>query len=132
MRRIAEEFASALDDDQFERAASLLGQDCCCRMRDREIRGRGEVMQSFIDASAWAHARIERVAYTHAIEYAGERVATIRFFDDFEHGGSRIHHESLMHLTLGADGLIERLVLDEPPGEREGVMTLLREAGVEI
>lgn len=101
-------------------------------MRDREIRGRGEVMQSFIDASAWAHARIERVVYTHSVEHAGERDATVAFSDDFEHRGARILHESRMHVTLGADGHIESLVLDEPPGERERVLTLLREAGVEI
>ena len=89
-------------------------------------------MQSFIDASTWAHARIERVIYTHEVERAAERAATVLFNDDFEHRGSRIHHECRMHLALGADGLIDRLVLDEPPGEREEVLTLLREAGVEI
>ena len=129
---LAERFADALDRNDFAAAGELVSEDCAYSAASKEYRGRAEVMQSFMDASAWARERIERVTYRHSILLADDRAATIRFIDDLEHGGKRIIHECLMHLTLGGGGTIASLALEEPPGERDRVMALLREAGVEV
>jgi len=127
---VAEQFASALDTDGFSEAARLLDEDCLYRTRGKEIRGREHVIDSFMEASKWAHSSLDKIVYEHTLDVQSEGAATIRFVDIFEHRGRQIVHACLMHVELGPNALIRRLTLEELPGERERVDAFLQAVGV--
>jgi hypothetical protein len=122
---IAERFACALDADDFPAASRLLAEDCQYKTGRNDLRGREQVISSFREASTWARARFETVTYEHALEPKSESATVIRFVDIFEHRGRRLVHVCLMHVAFGTDSLIQSLVLEELPGEREQLLAFL-------
>jgi len=126
---VAERFASALDADDFLEAAHLLEEDCLYSTHGREIRGREHVMASFVEASDWAHAHLDKITYEHTLVHS-QAAATIRFVDIFEHRGQKVRHECLMHVDTGPNDRIRRLTLEDLPGERERVGAFLEAFGI--
>ncbi len=54
-------------------------------------------MASFMEASDWAHANLDKVTYKHSLAMHSRETTTIRFVDIFEHRGQKVGHECLMH-----------------------------------
>jgi len=109
---VAERFASALDADDFLEAAHLLEEDCLYSTHGREIRGREHVMASFVEASDWAHANLDKITYEHTLVHS-QAAATIRFVDIFEHRARRFDTNVLctwkLDRTTASGALLSRI-----------------------
>lgn len=127
---IVEAFATALDHDDYESAQSYLHADCRYEVGAEKLIGRSAVIDSFRDNSKWAHSHLDKIVFFHTIERCDEHECVIKFIDLLEHAGKQGRHECLMHVAINGDGLIEKLLLEDLPGEKQKVNEFLSSVGI--
>src|SRR5256885_8092831 len=97
VRRAAEVFAQALDQNDFDAVVGMLTPDC---QYDRTtgtlesegiIIGPAAIAASYKSHDEWARQHLDRVDYSSTVVSVKGRAATIRFEDDIEKAG-RSHH----------------------------------------
>ena len=127
---VIEAFAKALDEDDYALAASLLNIDCSYELTGQTLEGRDAVINSFRSSSEWAHANLDEVVFIHSLEDCNDCTSAIRFVDFIKHKNNQMRHECLMHTVINSDGLIQKLRLEDLPGEKRRVAEFLASVGV--
>jgi hypothetical protein len=122
--------ARALDADDFQTAARWIAIDCEYDARGEMLRGREAIIASYAASSAWGRERLT-VTYASEVEAPAGREVPVRFTDDLGHGERTHRYRCRQRFTVGSDGLVERIVHEEIPGEREALEAFFRECGIE-
>ena len=120
---LIERFAVALDADDYQTVASLLADDVEYFTGDKTIVGRDAVVESFRSASRWGRTAFDELTFLH--EIAPDKPLDIRFIDILVKKGERFTLDHTMHVGISVTGLIERLDLTYPSGERERLAAFL-------
>ena len=91
--QVAAALASALDADDFESVAEMLGDDVEYRIGDVVHQGPDAVVASYRNGSASARRIFEQVEYSHEIiGLVGEHTVRIDYADDLSADGEHIEH----------------------------------------
>jgi hypothetical protein len=122
--------ARALDADDFEAAARWISLGCEYDARGEILRGREAIIASYAASSAWGREHLS-VAYTSEVEPPIGREVPVLFTDDLGHGERTHRYRCRQRFTVGGDGLIERIMHEEIPGEREKLEAFFRQCGIE-
>jgi len=134
-RDLLEQWAAALDADDFGRVRALLSPHCVYRMRDTELVGPDAICGSYAEAAAWGRSKLDGLVYESSLTETGagtgHGAGTVRFVDHLEHAGERHTHTCEQQVELGEDGLIARIEHRDLPGEREAVEAWFEKVGLE-
>ncbi len=134
VRLVAQAFADALDQNDFDRAASLLSVDC--RYDTRSTPGAGMLIgaSAIINSYRWhdqrARTAFDRVDYLSEVEEVDGSAALVRFTDDLEKDGERHTYSCYQRLSIGASGQITAIAQQEIEGQRAALDAFTKRVGV--
>jgi hypothetical protein len=134
-RDVVEQFAAALDRDDFGRVRALLSPRCVYAIRDERLEGPDAICGSYAEAAAWGRSKLDELVYESEVVDprvgAGHGAATVRFTDRMRHAGSAHVHTCEQRVELGADGLIASIEHVDLAGEREKASAWFEQVGLE-
>lgn len=128
----ARRFAEALDRDDFESAAGLLSAHCVYEARAGRFTGASAVVGSYREASDWVKCHLESVSYTSHVEAMDGAQAAVLFVDHIGHLGRSHTYRCRQILTIGPNGLIDKIQHMELPGEREALSGFLASVSLSL
>jgi limonene-1,2-epoxide hydrolase len=129
MIALAEQFARALDREDYDEAARLLAPDCEYLSPKETLVSTQAIVASYREAGDWVKANIDAVAYESSVRSEGSD-AVVTFVDRLTHAGQSHTYACEQVLSFASDGAIRRIVHRELPGQREAVDAFLGRAGV--
>jgi hypothetical protein len=122
--------ARALDADDFETAARYLSPECEYEARGELVLGREMVIASYAASSAWGREHLATLTYVSEVESPSGSEVPVLFTDDLSQGGREHRYRCRQRFTVGADGLVSRIVHEEIPGEREALDSFFLDCGL--
>jgi hypothetical protein len=128
--KVVEQFAAALDREDYGAARALLSPDCTYQVRSKVLRGPDSIVGSYKANGEWGAANIDSIEYrSHIEENVGKRFV-VRYEDHLLHSGKRLTHACQQLVELDASGRISRIEHMDLPGEREALEAFFRETGI--
>ena len=128
IRTIAERFARALDDGDWDAAASLLHPECRYACRGTLQTG-PSLLDAYRTTDEWAKATFESVRYESRVEVEDGR-ARIHFRDLMDHGEHHLDFRCQQLVSVDDDGRIIEIEHIDLPGETEKADRFNRACGV--
>ena len=126
---IATKFASMLDRNDFENARRLFASHCVYEMRGEQIVGPDAILASYKASDDFAQSTLDVVHYeSHVRETDGSII--IGYIDRIQHNGKSLVHRCEQRVEIGEDGLVERIVHCDLPGEVEALNCFFAEGGI--
>lgn len=125
-KQIAQQFAHALDANEFTLAGSLLSQDCTYSINDKELIGVKSIIDSYKEADAWCNRTLDAYKYESCVDENG----VITFYDHLEHDGVQHTHCCKQKITLNSSGLIEKIEHIELPNEQKNIEIFFERVGI--
>ncbi len=116
---VANEFALALDREDYPRARSLLEGACVYLIRGTRHSGPEAIVSSYKGNGDEAGRRYDSIEYASKVRADGPDAAVIVFTDDISHSGRRLVHTCEQRVRVGPEGLIVAIEHVDLPGERE-------------
>ena len=129
-RDLVELLAQALDDDDYEKAATTLAADVTYEVGGGTISGRKTVLASYRNASEMAHELFDEVSYDHAVVAEGPGIFRIHYGDVLTLNGETLRHEAEQVVTVVRGRKIVHIADHPVPGERERVDEFLERHGM--
>ena len=126
IKQIAQQFAEALDANNFDAATSLLSQDCIYNINEKEIGGVDEIIDSYRKADAWCKRTLDAYTYESSVDDCG----TITFYDHITHGGKSHVHCCKQRISLGNDDHIVKIEHIELPNEQASIEKFFEQVGI--
>lgn len=134
-RDVIEQWAEALDRDDFGRVRALLSPHCVYAIRGETIEGPDAICSSYAEAASWGRSKLDELVYESEVVRtsagSGRGAGCVRFTDRMAHAGERHVHTCEQALELGEDGLIARIEHVDLPGEREAAGAWFAKVGLE-
>ncbi|MEM8532214.1 MAG: nuclear transport factor 2 family protein [Chloroflexota bacterium] len=129
--KVVEQFAAALDNEDYEAAYTLLSPTCTYEISERVLRGSDSIIASYRANGEWVAANIDSVTYRSSIEedIDGDRFL-VRFEDQLTHKGKQLTHACQQIMQLDASGKINRIEHRDLPGEPEALKAFFQEVGI--
>lgn len=124
-------FAQALDEENYDRATSLLAEDCKYHFRGKITTGRDEIIRSYQQAGEWAATSFENIRYESRVTTKDTHTARIRFADITAHNGLHHRHECEQLVHVNDANQITRIEHIDLPGERDRLLAFLAKCGIE-
>jgi hypothetical protein len=133
IRLVAKSFADALDQNDFDRVATLLSPACVYVTRlEGTFTGPDAIVASYRSHDAFAQKLFDRVEYTSTVEMVEGLNAVIRFYDILEKHGQRHSYATRQRIAVNDAGLIESIVHEEIPDESAALFAFFDRVGVVI
>lgn len=121
---MVERLAQALDDEDYATARACLEVDAEYDDGARVIKGADAILQSFAESAERGRKTFQRVVFKHELSVSAP--LEIRFIDILMRKGQEFALHHTMRVALSERGLVKRLQLTLPPGERERLGHFLR------
>jgi hypothetical protein len=128
--KVARFFAEALDREDYDSAAGVLGPDARYIVDDEKHIGPTAIVASYRKSGDWATKALDAVRYESKVDVAGPGVAIITFTDHIEHGGKILTHTCEQWVEVDSSGLITKIEHRDLPGEREALAAFFRDVGL--
>lgn len=93
------------------------------------IAGGAKIIESFRSTSEWGHAHLDALEFSHEIS-DDKAPLEIVFIDVLRIGDDELTLRHSMHVALSQRGLINRLRLERPPGEKQEVHRFFKRHGL--
>lgn len=129
---LALRFARALDLDEYDIVRALLAPDCHYETRTGPIFGADAIVDSYRNASKTARSLFDTVEYESAVPSAKADTADISFSDRLTKDGRQHVYSCRQRLFFDPGGLVRRIVHEELPGERQGLLEFCARCGVSL
>lgn len=123
-------FAEALDREDYDSAAGVLGPKTRYIVDDEEHIGPTAIIASYRASGDWAAKTLDVVRYESKIEVTEPGRAVISFADHIEHAGKNLTHTCEQWVEIDSRGIITRIEHHDLPGEREALAAFFRDVGV--
>lgn len=120
------QFASSLDDEDYEVASACLADDCVYESPDGEITGPSAIVDSYRTNGESGRKRFDSVVYRHEVMQLGGGWYKIEFVDELL-CGQRSHVFRSNQRVRIHNGKIVHIVHEEIPGERERLDVFLQD-----
>jgi hypothetical protein len=127
----ARRFAAALDCGDYAAARALLADHCVYLISDATtVIGPDAIIEAFQAKATAARQRFDEIDYGSHVERTGSASALVHFTDRMRHGRAWHEYRCRRYLQIGDGGLIESILLEELPGEREGLRAFAQAHGI--
>lgn len=130
-RALAQQFATALDQENYAALAQLLAPDCHYETAGGLLIGPEAIVASYREASTWGKAHLDAFTYESVIRVVSGGCAVVTFIDHLEHQGRKHSYSCEQSIALRADDKICRITHQELPGQRDVLEDFFRQAGLE-
>jgi len=127
---VAQQFATALDRDDYEAAGRVIYRDCAYAIDGETIIGRDAIVDSYLAVSDTGRAAFDSLEYDSSVSMDDDATAVIDFLDILIHNGTRHEHRCQQILTIEG-GWITRIEHRDLPGERESLEAFKRDVGID-
>lgn len=125
-----ETLARALDDDDYETAASALAEGVEYTIGDRVLSGRDVVVASYREASEMAHRMFDGVGYGHEVIHTDDPNSfRVEYWDELTIAGETLTHRAEQHVAVDPETGVTHITNVDLPGERERVDAFLERHG---
>ncbi|MBU0507028.1 hypothetical protein KJ708_13650 [bacterium] len=128
--KLANQFAKALDNSDFDAALTCLDDNCIYYCRGKVYSGNKSIISEYRKNSDWAENAFENISYESSTETISDKQFKIHLTDKVSHKGHYLHHKSEQILLFNDSGLIERIEHIDLPGEREKAAKFFQDCGV--
>jgi len=127
----ARRFAAALDTGDYAAARAELADHCVYLISDATtVIGADAIIASFQTKDEAGRQRYDEIDYGSHVERTGPASALVHFTDRVRHGRAWHEYRCRQYLQIGERGLIESILLEELPGEREGLRKFEQDHGI--
>jgi hypothetical protein len=126
----AQRFATALDNDDYATAASMLAADCVYETGSGQVRGAQAICNSYREASVWGRQNLDSLSYESQVGPLVEGEVAVVFTDHIEHKGASHTYQCKQVLHFDASGSVERIQNVDLPGQREALTAFFASVGV--
>lgn len=127
---VAKRFASALDQEDYETAISLLSDDCWYLCRGKRFQGPGEIIESYRTNGDEGSQSFETIEYESEVHALSDRSALIRFKDHLSHRGETFTFECDQQIEIDDDGRIAQIRHVDLSGQREALEAFKKRVGI--
>ncbi|WP_425398239.1 hypothetical protein [Aeoliella sp.] len=124
--KIAEQFARALDAEDYQQAEVMLSPGCEYVCRGRRFVGPESIIDSYRQSGEGASHQFDRVEYESSCELVGEDMVLIRFVDRLTKAGQSFTFECQQLVQVDQNGQIVRIDHQDIPGAREALEEFTR------
>ncbi len=126
---IAQQFAAALDHDDYDAAGAVMHPNCMYAIREKTIEGPAAILDSYRTASQTGRSTFDELHFASSVSRADTTHAVIEFIDDLVHNGQQHRHRCQQIVTIKNERItvIEHCDLD---GERESLDAFKRAVGI--
>tara|TARA_R110000744_G_C19084755_1_gene531692 strand:+ start:137 stop:544 length:408 start_codon:yes stop_codon:yes gene_type:complete len=118
-REIVEQFALALDGEDYPAATELLAPACVYSIRGKTINGAGAIIASYQGNGEAAQA-FDSIAYGSSVREGTDGWIVIEFWDEITHRG-RVHRHQCEQWARVLDGAIVEIEHRDLEGEVEAL-----------
>lgn len=129
-RDFVEQFAQALDGEDYQAARMLLSAKCIYNSTSGTRTGPAQVIESYKSNGDWAAAAFDSIRYESHVEPEANDEWMITFTDHIHHKGKHLVHKCGQILTVNQEGLIETIEHRDIRGEKEKLEEFLRDTGI--
>lgn len=119
--KIAEQFARALDAEDYLHAEVLLSPGCEYVCRGRRYIGPESIIDSYRQSGEDASHQFDRVEYKSSCELVGDDLVLIRFVDRLTRAGQSFTFECQQLVQIDQNGQIVRIDHQDLPGQCEAL-----------
>jgi hypothetical protein len=129
----ARRFAVALDCADYGGARAELADHCVYLISDATtVIGTDAIIEYFQTKDATARQRFHEIDFGSHVERTGPASALVHFTERMRHGRAWHEFRCRQYLQIGAGGLIESILREELPGEREGLRKFEQDHGIQL
>jgi hypothetical protein len=129
----AEEFATALDQEDYESALVHLSLECRYDAKDGPLSGRKAIIDSYMEAGEWVRDNINEHRYEHCVRLEPEglnNAVIITFVDHLIHQGIEHTFTCEQRMLFGKDGTIDHIEQIELPQQRAHLNEWFKKVGL--
>jgi hypothetical protein len=116
---VVQQFAAALDAEDYETVRASLSARCAYHSPAGLLVGPDAIVTSYRENGASARDRFDNIEYRSAVEPTAEDQAIITFIDRVMLVGAWHEFRCRQRIHLSASDLIDEIMHEEVPGERE-------------
>lgn len=125
-----EQFAEALNCNDFEAAAAMLDEDCHYEIGDSPMVGRYEIIDSYRRNAQWAAENLDGIEYDNTVQALPNSGVCVTFIDHVSHRGLQHTYKCQQILRFDNDGLISSIRHVEIEAERKALRRFLERCGI--
>lgn len=119
-QKIVEQFARALDQEDYPTAESTLDDDCQYLCRGERYIGPTEIIASY-KGNGDAAKKFDAIEYESFVSIAENGQYRVQFSDHIEHQGRRFTFRCEQRVEINDSGLISRIEHVDLPGQRDAL-----------
>ena len=127
---IAEQFAKALDREDYRAAEQLLADCCVYDSHSSSRTAPAAIIQSYKSNGDWAAATFDSIRYESSVEPTANGGWFVTFVDSIRHKGRHFVYKCRQLVQVDGMGKICRIDQVDLPGQKEALQTFLKDAGV--
>ena len=127
---VVEQFARALDREDYQAASALLAPDCVYTSRTSLHTGPAAIIESYKANADWAAATLDSIRYESQIEPLGNNRWTVTFIDHITHKGRSLTYTSKQVVTVDNAALICRIDHTDIPAQNHALEQFFKYTGV--
>lgn len=125
-----ENFATAMDHEDFATAVNFISPDCRYDFRHEEVVGREVIMKMYRDNAVWAKENLDQIDYSHGLGFSSDGCLIISYADHITHRMNKHAHNCRQILEFQEDGLISRIRHQDLPGETDSLRDFFKKCGI--
>jgi len=125
-----DQFAEALDHNDFETAAMMLEEDCHYEIGDSPMVGRAQIIDSYRRNAMWAAENLDHIEYESTVQALPNSGICITFVDHIAHRGLQHTYKCQQILRFSNDGLITSIRHVEIEAERKALRRFMERCGI--
>ena len=127
----ARRFAAALDCGDYAGIRAELADDCVYVISDATtVIGADAILAAVQARAAASRHRWDEIDHGSHVERTGVSSVLVHFTDRVRHRRAWHEYRYRQYLQIGESGRIESILLEELPGEREGLRTFANDRGI--
>lgn len=126
---IVQQFAAALDTEDYAAAKSVLSPACVYVFRDQTYKGPEAIVATY-SGNGEAAKKFDEIRYGSSVRDGEDGWIVIEFWDELVHRGETLRHVCEQWAKV-SDGVIVRIEHRDLEGERERLEAFKKKAGVD-
>ena len=125
-----DQFAEALDHNDFETAAMMLEEDCHYEIGESPMQGRSQIIDSYRRNAMWASGNLDHIEYESSVQALPNSGICVTFVDHIAHRGLQHTYKCQQILRFSNEGLISSIRLVEIEAERKSLRRFMERCGI--
>lgn len=131
-KETAIQFGKYLDEDEFELAKTLVASTCQYEINGQILIGKDKIIDLYKTNMEAGKQKFDELIWGKSdVNTLSEMEYEIYFSDFLKHNGIEHNYKCKQKITINTNGLIEKIVHIELPGEKEKFLDFLKTVGLE-